>query len=105
MHLMLKRIALTIILVAFTAASALAAPLTGKIAAIAGDKVEITLTLTDEKPPSWIKKGAPVKFTKGGTGKIVGVGEGSITVQTPKAADMKAGDAVSFDKGRASSGC
>ena len=107
---MMKHIALAVVLVlvAFGVSSALpaAAPTTGKILSIDGNKVQIAL---DGAKADWIKKNVPVKF-KVGNGKIVVVSEAgitpvTITVTTPKAADMKVGDAVSFQKGTSMAGC
>ncbi|MCX6553254.1 MAG: hypothetical protein NTY02_19995 [Acidobacteria bacterium] len=107
---MLKRItvAVLMVLVAFTVASALppVTPTTGKILKIEGNKVQIAI---DGTKPDWVKKNAPVKF-KVGNGKIVEVSEAGVTpvtisVTTPKAGDMKVGDEVSFQKGTSMAGC
>ena len=98
---MLKRLLLAFVLVAFTAAVALAAQTAGTVAAIDGRKVQITLKA---EKAEWMKVGTSVKI-KGGNGKIVEVGEATVTVSTPKASGMKVGDEVSFEKGRVSSGC
>ena len=50
-----------------------------------------------------MKKGAAIKI-KGGPGKVVEVSGTTVTVTTAKASELKAGDAVSFDK-RPMSGC
>jgi len=108
---MMRHIALAVVLVlvAFGVSSALpaAAPTTGKILSIDGNKVQIALG--DGAKADWIKKNVPVKF-KVGNGKIVVVSEAgvtpvTITVTSPKAADMKVGDAVSFQKGTSMAGC
>lgn len=107
---MMKQIALAVVLVlaAFALASAAAAPAmtNGKIVAIDGNKVQIAI---DGAKPDWIKKNAPVKF-KVGNGKIVEVSEPkvtpvTITVTTPKAADMKVGETIAFQKGNSMAGC
>jgi hypothetical protein len=106
---MMKHVALAVVfvLVAFgVSAGPAVPPTTGKILAIDGNRVQIAL---DGARADWIKKNAPVKF-KVGTGKVLVVSEEgvtpvTITVTTPKAADMKVGDAVSFQKGTSMAGC
>ena len=101
---MLKRLALTVVAILFTASALFAAPMKGTVKAIDGQKVQITLV--GEKA-DWVKKGAPVKI-KGGTGKIVeveGTKDATVTITTSKAKDLKAGDEVSIDKGTGMSGC
>jgi hypothetical protein len=89
------------------AATIFAAPATnGKIVAIDGTSVKIAI---DGATPSWVKVGAPVKF-KEGVGKILeisaeGVTPVVITVKTKKAPEMKAGEAISFEKGKSMAGC
>jgi hypothetical protein len=85
----------------FAAVAVFAAPVAGKVAAIDGRKVQITMTGDKE---DWVKKGAAVKI-KGGTGTITAVDGVKVTISTSKASDMKVGAEVTFDKGRAGSGC
>jgi hypothetical protein len=88
-------------------ATLFAAPATnGKILAVDAGSVRIAI---EGEKPSWITVGAPVKF-KDGVGKILevsaeGVTPVVITVKTKKASEMKAGEAISFEKGKATSGC
>ena len=106
---MLKRmiIALFVAVTLIAAATLFAAPATnGKILAVDTGSVRIAI---DGEKPSWIKVGAPVKF-KDGVGKILeisaeGVTPVVITVKTKKASEMKAGEAISFEKGKSMSGC
>ena len=109
---MMKKMALAFVLViaacALASAAAAAAPAmtNGKILSIDGNKVQIAI---DGAKPDWIKKNAPVKF-KVGNGKVVEVSEAkvapvTITVTTPKAADMKVGETISFQKGTSMAGC
>jgi hypothetical protein len=105
---MMKRTLTALILAAAVAVSALAAAktATGKITAIDGTKVTIAL---EGERPDWIKKNGPVKF-KIGPGKIVELSAAdakpfTIVVNTKKASEMKVGDAVTFEKGLATSGC
>jgi hypothetical protein len=105
---MLKRTITALILVAALAVSALAATktATGKITAIEGTKV--TIALQGERP-DFIKKNGPVKF-KVGPGKITELSAPdatpfTIVVNTKKAAEMKVGDVVTFEKGLSMAGC
>lgn len=104
----MKRFFLTLVLIAAVAASAVAATkiVTGKITAIDGTKVTIAI---EGERPDWIKKNAPVKF-KVGPGKIVELSAPDATpftiiVNSKKASEMKVGEAVTFEKGLAMSGC
>ncbi len=107
---MMKHIAFAVVLVlvAFGVSSALPPPpvTNGKIVSIDGTKVTIAI---DGAKPDWIKKNAPVKF-KIGNGKVVELSEAGVTpvtivVTTRKASEMKAGEAVSFQKGTSMAGC
>jgi hypothetical protein len=106
--IMMNRLLVTFVLVALVAVSASAAVkvATGKITAIDGTKVTIAL---EGERPDWIKKNAPVKF-KTGPGKIVELSAidakpFTVVVTTKKAAEMKVGETVTFEKGLAMSGC
>jgi hypothetical protein len=106
---MLKRMTISLFLVVtlVVTATLFAAPATkGKILTVDTGSVRIAI---DGEKPSWIKEGAPVKF-KDGVGKILevsaeGVTPVVITVKTKKAPEMKAGEAISFEKGKSMSGC
>ena len=106
---MLKKMTITffVAVALVVAATAFSAPATnGKILSIDGSSVKIAI---DGDKPSWIREGAPVKF-KEGVGKILevsaeGVTPVVITVKTKKASEMKAGEAISFEKGKSSAGC
>ena len=98
---MIKRLSVALVLVVFAAVAAFAAPMAGKVAAIDGNKVQITFT--GEKQ-DWVKKGQAVKI-KGGTGTITVVDGNKVTISTSKASALKVGDDVTFDKGRAGGGC
>jgi hypothetical protein len=93
---MFKRLALAFIILAFTAGSVLAAPLTAKVATV--EAKSIVVTLDAEKAPAWVKKGAAIKIVKLGAAKITEVSGKSVTISTSKASEVKAGDAISFDK-------
>jgi len=104
----MKRILTALVLISVMAVSALAATktVTGKVTAIAGTKVTIAI---EGDRADWVKKNGFVKL-KVGPGKIVEVPAAdatpfTIVVNTKKAADMKVGDIVTFEKGLAVSGC
>ncbi len=106
---MLKRmiIVLFVSVTLIVAATLFAAPAThGKILAVGDGAVQIAI---EGEKPSWINVSAPVKF-KDGVGKILEVSAEGVTpvvikVKTKKASEMKAGEAISFEKGKATSGC
>ncbi len=106
---MLKRmtIAFFVVVALVVAATVFAAPVTnGKILTVGDGSVQIAL---EGERASWIKKNAPVKF-KDGVGKILevsaeGVTPAVITVKTKKASELKAGEAISFEKGKSMAGC
>ncbi len=99
---MIKRLLAAVAAVGLGAALALAAPMTGKVTAIDGKKVQIELT--GEKA-AWLKKGAPVKF-KGGVGRVVEVKDALLTINSKNASKLTVGDAIEIDKGPATlEGC
>ena len=99
---MIKRLPAAVAVVALSAALALAAPMSGKVTAIDGKKVQIELT--GEKA-TWLKKGAPVKF-KGGVGRVVEVKDALLTIKSKNASKLTVGDAIEIDKGPATlEGC
>jgi preprotein translocase subunit YajC len=99
---MMKRLLIAVAVIALGAALALAAPMTGKITAIDGKKVQIELV--GEKA-AWLKKGAPVKF-KGGVGRVVEIKDAALTINSKNASKLKVGDEIELDKGPATlEGC
>ncbi|MFN2238875.1 MAG: hypothetical protein ABR524_05755 [Thermoanaerobaculia bacterium] len=84
-------------------AATAATAVTGKITAVEDGKVTIAI---DGDKPAWVKKNAPVKF-RDGVGKVLAVSDDplSITVKTRKAGSMSVGDTITFQKGKAMSGC
>lgn len=109
MH-MLKHMTRVLMVLAFLGfATARAAPPTqaaGKVVAVSDGSVQIAI---EGAKPAWVKVNAPVKFD-GGVGKVTGLSAEDakpvvITVKTKAAAKLKAGDALTFDKGRSMSGC
>ena len=101
---MLKRIASALILLAFAAVVAVAAPSTvkGKIASIDGNKVQVTLA--GEKA-DWMKKGAGVKLGEL-KGRITELTDTTLTLTSKKASELKVGQEVELAKGPAAmTGC
>lgn len=107
---MLKKLTIILIVLAFAAVSLSAettsTPIKATVTTI-GDG-QITITLDGEKA-AWIKKSAPVKFSNG-TGKVLSVTADDVspvvvTVKTKLASKLKVGDEISFQKGKAMSGC
>jgi ABC-type transporter Mla subunit MlaD len=99
---MVKRFVAALAVLVLAASVAVAAPVAGKVAAIDGKKVSVTVT--GEKA-TWMKKGAPVKW-KGGVGRIVEIKDDTLTVNSKNAAALKVGDELALEKGPAElSGC
>lgn len=90
---------LAICSVAFAAEPA--ATVSGKITAIGENSITVAV---DGDLPAWVKKNAPVKFGAG-MGKVLDVTDGVVTIKTKKASQMKSGDAITFQKGKAMAGC
>ena len=109
---MIKRLVLALIVMAFGFGTAWAAPagaVAGKILAIDGNKVQVTI---EGEKPAWIRKGAVVKVaTEAGAevdkaGKVSELSDaGTCTITVKDASAVKAGDAVSLQKGRSTTGC
>lgn len=100
---MMKRFAAAIAVLILGAAVALAVPMTGKVAAIDGKKVQVELGSAEK--PAWLKKGAPVKF-KGGVGRVVEVKDTLLTINSKSASKLTVGDEIELDKGPATlQGC
>ncbi len=99
---MFRRLILALIVVAFAATAAWAAPIKGTVASVADKTVVVTI----EGPrAAWVKKGAPVRIDKKYNGKILEVSDTTVTISTPKAGELKAGDTVTFDKNTGTGGC
>jgi hypothetical protein len=93
---MFKRFILALVILAFAASTAMAAPLTAKVASV--DAKSVVVTLDADKAPAWVKKGAAIKIKGLGAAKITEVSGKSITISTPKASETKVGDEISFNK-------
>jgi hypothetical protein len=103
--IMVKKLAAVLLILAVCGVALAADNSVSGTVTTVGDN-QVTITLTGEKP-DWVKKNAPVKFANG-VGKVLEVSASTpvvITVKTKKASDMKAGDAISFQKGKAMAGC
>ncbi len=107
---MTKRILAALILVVFGlcagAGMAADAKVTGKVLSVEENSLKIEI---QGDKPAWVKKNAPVKF-ENAVGKVLEVSaEGTtpvvVTVKSKKASSMKAGDTVTFEKGRSMAGC
>jgi sorbitol-specific phosphotransferase system component IIA len=99
---MFKRYAITLTLALVGASFALAAAAKGSVVTIK-DKT-VVVKLTGEKA-TWVKKGTMVKINNKFNGKVIEVTDGSVTLSSPKAGELKAGDAITFDKSAAAAGC
>ena len=108
---MKKPIAFLITFLAFGVASLLAAAATtaaGKVAAIDGSKVQVTV---DGKMPDWVKKGAVLKLTDE-AGKVVEpavkvteLSATGFTYTAKNAGAAAAGQKLAIQKGKIMSGC
>jgi type 1 fimbria pilin len=99
---MFKRTALTLGLMAALASAAFAAPVKAKVVSVTGKNIVLKV---DGEVAAWIKKGIQVKLNKKFAGKITEVKDDTVTVSSPKAEELKADEAVTFDKNTAAAGC
>lgn len=107
---MLKHLIVNLVVLAFgvVAMSAAPAPTMGKVIAVDGTKIQ--MTVAGEKPV-WLRKGAVVKLTTEAgkviesAGKVSELTGQSITVTLKEAAEIKTGANLSLQKGRAMTGC
>lgn len=99
-HLMKLLLVLALLGVA-TAQAAPPAQAEGKVVAVEDGKVKVSVA--GEKP-AWFKANTPVKFPEG-VGKILEVSGDVATIRTKLSSKLKAGDAVSFEKGKSMQGC
>jgi len=107
---MIKRLILSLVVLVFGLSVAWAAPAgatTGKIAAIDGNKVQITL---DAEKPAWVRKGAVVKVANeagpvDNAAKVSELSDGGCTITVKDASAVKAGDSVTLQKGKSTTGC
>lgn len=107
---MYKRIIALVIALSFGLASAFAAPAAsaGKVVAVDGTKIQITL---QGDSAAWMKKGAVAKVTNEAgkvvesAGKVTEFTEKTLTITTRETPTVKVGDSVSVQKGRVMTGC
>jgi cell shape-determining protein MreC len=107
---MTKRILAALLLVAFGLCAGVAvaadAKVTGKVLSVEENSLKVEI---QGEKAAWIKKNAPVKF-ENAVGKVLevsaeGVTPVVVTIKSKKASSMKAGDTVTFEKGRSMAGC
>lgn len=107
---MIPRILSWFVLLAFGLAATLSAQTAPNAKVVAVDGVKLQVTVTGEMP-GWLKKGAVAKVS-GGDGKVLHaaakVTEGekqTYTLTLKEKTDLKAGDAIVLQKGKALTGC
>lgn len=99
---MIKRSLLTLGLMAALASTAFAAPVKAKVVSVQN---QVVVLKVDGEVAAWIKKGAQIKINKKYGAKVTEVKDGTVTVSSPKAGELKADDAITFDKNAAVAGC
>lgn len=98
---MFKRIVPALILMAASTAM-FAAPVKAKVTSIKDKSVVVKV---DGEAASWMKKGQAIRINGKLNGKIEAVEGATVTLKSPKAAELKEGDAITFDKSLAAAGC
>jgi ribosome maturation factor RimP len=98
---MFRHLSLALVLLASTAV-AFAAPAKGKIISVKDKAIVVKF---DGEAPTWMKKGQAVRINQKLNGKIAGVEGAEVTLNSPKASELKAGEAITFDKSLAAAGC
>lgn len=96
---MFKRSALLVVL---AATAAFAAPVKGKVESV---KDRAIVVKTEGALGPWVKKGIQVKINQKLNGKITAVEGATVTLSSPKAGELKAGEEITFDKSLAAAGC
>ena len=99
---MIKRIAVSLALTLVGATFALAAAAKGTVVTINEKTVVVKV---DGALAPWAKKGSMVRINSKFNGKITEVSGGSLTLTSPKAGELKEGQAITFDKSTAAAGC
>ncbi len=98
----MRRLLITVVMLAVMATAAMAAPQSGKVIKIQNKEVSLVL---GAKPAIWVKKGGPVRFL-GARAMVVSIASDTLVLSTPNAAKTKVGETVTIDKPRASgAGC
>ena len=103
----MKRLAMALLILVFGVTCVLAQPAatataTAKVTSIDGKKVQVTVT---GEAPAWVKKGSGIKIKGFGGGKILEVSGTTVTLQTPRAKDLKVDQEITFEKGPILQGC
>lgn len=99
---MFKRIAVSVALALVGATFALAAAAKGTVVTI---KDKTVLVKVEGAMAPWAKKGSMVKINNKLSGKITEVSGAEVTLSSPKAGELKEGQAITFDKSAAAAGC
>lgn len=99
---MIRRYALTALFLAISATMAVATPVKAMVTSLQDKTIVLKI---DGQKAAWIKKGAMVKINKKLSAKITEVTDTGVTVTSSQAGELKAGDAITFDKSLATSGC
>ncbi len=99
---MIKRIAVSLALALVGATFALAAAAKGTVVTINEKTVVVKV---DGALAPWAKKGSMVRINSKFNGKITEVSGASLTLTSPKASELKEGQAITFDKSTAAAGC
>jgi len=99
---MFKRIAMSLAVALMGATFALAAAAKGTVVTI-NDKTVVVKV--DGALAPWTKKGSMVRINNKFNGKIIEVSGASVTLSSPKAGELKEGQAITFDKSTAAAGC
>ena len=99
---MFKRIAVSLALALVGASFALAAAAKGTVVTI---KDKTVVVKVDGALAPWAKKGSMVKINNKLSGKITEVSGAEVTFTSPKAGELKEGQAITFDKSAAAAGC
>jgi hypothetical protein len=99
---MFKRSAVILGLMAALATAAFAGPVKAKVVSV---KDKLIVVKVEGEMAAWIKKGIQVKLNKKFGGKVMEVKDGTVTISSPKADELKADEAITFDKNTAAAGC
>jgi hypothetical protein len=99
---MLKRIAVALTLALAGASLAMAAAAKGTV--VSSQDKTVVVKVEGAMAP-WAKKGVQVQINHKFKGKIMEVKDATVTLSSPKAEEMKAGEEITFDKALAAVGC
>jgi preprotein translocase subunit YajC len=99
---MFKRFALSAIFMAAGTTIAMAAPVKATVTSVQDKTIVVKV---DGEKAAWFKKGTMIRINKKFNGKITDVTDDAATLSSPKAGELKAGEAITIDKSLATSGC